>query len=300
MLTIFTTTKDFIGEFDIIQKNALKSWRALSEDIEIILIGESIGGQEVAKNIDGKYLTKVKMSHENTPTIGGLFEIAEANGKYDILCYVNADIILPGSLLNVLEVLKMNKKRFLAVGHRWDLDVNESIDFKRSNDTEKFWSYAKNKSIQHAPTGIDYFIFRKNTFKNIPPLTIGRPGWDNWLLWKTRRMRVPLIDLSDGIFAIHQNHSYNFKGFESKNDVLSSNDGLLNRQVIGGNTLNLLDANYYYSNSSIKKNNTKEFKNRNLGKLPVIFPELSFLLTIYKKIYRRLISFKLKRIFSFL
>ena len=69
-------------------------------------------------------------------------------------------------------------------------------------------------------------------------------------------MRIPLIDLSNGIFAIHQNHSYNFKGFESKNDVLNSNDGLLNQQEIGENTLNLLDANYYYSNSSIKKNNT--------------------------------------------
>ena len=287
MITIFTTTKDFIGEFDIIQKNALKSWRALSEDIEIILIGESIGGQEVAKNIDGKYLTKVKMSHENTPTIGGLFEIAEANGKYDILCYVNADIILPESILNVIEVLKKNKKRFLAVGHRWDLDINESIDFKRSNDTEKFWSYAKNKSIKHAPTGIDYFIFRKNTFKNIPPLTIGRPGWDNWLLWKTRRMRVPLIDLSDRIFAIHQNHSYNFKGFESKNDVLSSNDSSLNLQVIGENTLNLLDANYKINNGKIKKNNDPAFINRNLGKLPIIFPELSSILTLYKKIYRR-------------
>ena len=145
MLTIFTTTKDFIGEFDIIQKNALQSWRALSEDIEIIIIGESIGGQEVAKNVDGKYITKVKTSHENIPTIGGLFETAEANGKYDILCYVNADIILPGSLLYALEVLKEINKRFLAVGHRWDLDVNESIDFKGSNDIKKFWSYAKNK-----------------------------------------------------------------------------------------------------------------------------------------------------------
>ena len=300
MLTIFTTTKDFIGEFDIIQKNALQSWRALSEDIEIIIIGESIGGQEVAKNVDGKYITKVKTSHENIPTIGGLFETAEANGKYDILCYVNADIILPGSLLYALEVLKEINKRFLAVGHRWDLDVNESIDFKGSNDIEKFWSYAKNKSIKHAPTGIDYFIFRKNTFKNIPPLAIGRFGWDNWLLWKARRMRIPLIDLSNGIFAIHQNHSYNFKGFESKNDVLNSNDGLLNQQEIGENTLNLLDANYYFSKRSIKKNNSKEFKNRNLGKLHMIFPELSFLLTIYKKIYRRLISLKLKRVFSLL
>ena len=88
---------------------------------------------------------------------------------------------------------------------------------------------------------------------------------------------------------VHQNHSYNFKGFESKNDVLNSNDGLLNQREIGENTLNLLDSNYYFSRSSIKKNNSKEFKNRNLGKLSIIFPELSFLFVIYKKIYRRFI-----------
>ena len=292
MITIFTTTKDFIGEFNTIQKNALLSWRSLSEDIEIFIIGESSGAEEIAKIIGGKYIPKVETSINNIPTIEGLFKIAEEKGQYDILCYLNADIILPISFIRVIEILKEIKKKFLAVGYRWDLDVSNEIDFKQADVVEKFWSFAHAKSIKHAPTGIDYFIFRKKTFKKIPSLAIGRFGWDNWLLWKARRMRIPLIDLSDGIFAVHQNHSYSFKGFKSKNDVLKSDDGIVNKKKINEKTLNLLDANYFLHGNSIKKNNTVHFINRNLGKLPKIFPELSIFIKIYKKVFRKLIKFK--------
>ena len=42
MITIFSTPKDFDGEFEIIQKNAMSSWRAISKDIEIIIMGDVI------------------------------------------------------------------------------------------------------------------------------------------------------------------------------------------------------------------------------------------------------------------
>ena len=38
----------------------------------------------------------------------------------------------------------------------------------------------------------------------------------------------------------------------------------------------------------VKKKDSEEFVNRNLGKLPIIFPEFSTLLVIYKKTYRRI------------
>ena len=40
MITIFCTPKNFEGIFDIIQKNALRSWRNLSDDLEIIIFGK--------------------------------------------------------------------------------------------------------------------------------------------------------------------------------------------------------------------------------------------------------------------
>ena len=47
MITIFCTPKNFEGIFDIIQKNAIRrSWRYLSEDLEIIIFGKSKGSKK--------------------------------------------------------------------------------------------------------------------------------------------------------------------------------------------------------------------------------------------------------------
>lgn len=287
MLTIFTTPKDFIGEFNIIQYNALNSWRALSQEIEIILIGDSLGTSEAAKSIKAKHIKDVEQSSKGTPTLSGLFQIAQETAQNNILCYVNADIIMPESILDVINALQARKGKFMAVGYRWDLDVTDSVHFIDDEVRTNFWSEANKNTQKHACTGIDYFIFRKGTFQYLPRLAIGRFGWDNWLLWKSRRMRIPLIDVSDEIFAIHQNHSYEFKEFKEKSDIISGSEGQNNQKITDGNTLNLLDANYYMVNGKIEKKQSKEYINRNLGKLPTIFPEFSFPLNLYKKFYRK-------------
>ena len=291
MITIFTTPKDFKNEFEIIQKNAINSWRALSNDIEIIIMGNSFGAKEVADSIKAIYIKNVPSSESDVPTLPGLFKTAEKSARYELLCYINADIILPKNFLDVINLLKKNGKNFLAVGHRWDLKVKKEINFYDSKMNNTFWNYAKIYSKKHAPTGIDYFIFKKNTFKNIPDLVIGRFCWDNWLLWYARRKFMALIDLSSLIFAIHQNHTYLFQTFKSSSDVELSRDGLLNKKLIKNRGLNLLDTNFIFKNKKLKKKDSEEFVNRNLGKLPIIFPEFSSLLVIYKKTYRRIKNF---------
>ena len=99
---------------------------------------------------------------------------------------------------------------------------------------------------------------------------------------------MALIDLSLSVFAIHQNHTYVFKGFKSPSAVELSKDGLLNKKIIKDRALNLLDTNYVFKNGTVKKKSSRVFINRNLGKLPIIFPEFGALLVIYKKTYRRI------------
>ena len=287
MITLFSTHKNFTGIFDIIQTNALNNWRSISPDIQIIIIGNSKGSKEIASSINADYVPEVKCSPEGTPLLEDLFRIAQSRARNPIMIYVNADIILPKNFLDVVNILSMQSKKFMAVGHRWDLDVVKKINFNDEKECKIFWSYANKKSKKHACTGIDYFIFRKSTFKILPSLAIGRFGWDNWLLWKVRSMRIPLIDLSNEIFAIHQEHSYCYDDFKSKSDILNSDDGKNNQEKTDGKTLNLLDTNYHLVNGEIEKKRSREYTNRNLGKLPIIFPEVSLPLTIYKKLYRK-------------
>ena len=60
-------------------------------------------------------------------------------------------------------------------------------------------------------------------------------------------------------------------------------------EMHGDKVLNLLDADFSTVNGKIEKKTSKEYVYRNLGKLSIIFPEFSSVLTIYAKLYRMLL-----------
>ena len=88
MITIFTTTKDFTGIYEIIQMNALKSWRYISPDIEIIIFGDSKGSKEAAKVINAKYIPDIKYSPYHTPILSDLLYRTDTISKYSLIMEV--------------------------------------------------------------------------------------------------------------------------------------------------------------------------------------------------------------------
>jgi hypothetical protein len=60
----------------------------------------------------------------------------------------------------------------------------------------------------HPPSGIDYFVFRRGLWREIPPFAVGRTMWDNWLIYSARARRVPVVDATASVMAVHQNHDY--------------------------------------------------------------------------------------------
>src|SRR5437762_1127846 len=58
---------------------------------------------------------------------------------------------------------------------------------------------------------IDYFVFSKGLYyQKAPEFVIGRPGWDNWLIWFALSSRAAVVDLSSDVCAVHQNHDYSY------------------------------------------------------------------------------------------
>ena len=284
MITIFATPKNFKGIFNIIQNNALNSWRALSPEIQIIIFGDSKGSEEAADEINGEYIPDVRSSPRGVPYLSDLFYQAEKISKYPILVFINADIILPENFLAPIPIIERRFKKFLMVGHRWNINLMDIVNFNDQKESEIFWKDAQKKSIKHACTGIDYFVFRKNSFTNLPDFAIGRPGFDNWILWNARRHFIPLIDVSNEVMALHQNHDYRVY---TDPKLFPDPDTLSNKKLHQDRILNLLDTNYHLVNGKIEKKRSREFINRNLDKLPIIFPEISIPLKIYKKLYRK-------------
>lgn len=206
MLTIFTVPKPFRGHIGVIQTNAIRSWVSLHPVCEVILFGDEEGTVELASELGLRHTPAMGRSEYGTPLVNSIFSIAQDIASHQLICYVNADIILMSDFLPALQ--HVHKYPFLMVGQRWDIELNEAVNF---NDTE--WEFRLRTHLAehgklHSKSGIDYFVFSRGLYSDIPPLAIGRTGWDNWLIYRARSLKVPVIDASKAITAIHQNHDY--------------------------------------------------------------------------------------------
>ncbi|MBA7586253.1 hypothetical protein ES708_28249 [subsurface metagenome] len=231
MLTIFTAPKSFYGHIGVIQTNAIRSWLLLCPECEIILFGGEEGIAEVATKFGIRHISDVECSEYGTPLVSSIFRIAQDIASHQLMCYVNADIILMSDFL--LAVQRFYKYPYLMVGQRWDLDLKKPVDF----DKHDWEAYLRERVAMHGKlhsrSGIDYFVFPRGLYDDIPPLTIGRPGWDNWMIYQTRSLKVPVIDATKVITAIHQSHDYSHHP-EGRTGVFEGPEKKRNIELMGG------------------------------------------------------------------
>lgn len=275
MLTLFTMPKTFKGHIDVIQRNAIRSWLALRPACEIILLGNDEGTAEVAHEFGLRHVSEISCNEYGTPLVSDVFEQAERAASHDLLCYVNADIILLSDFLPAVERVARHKRRFLVVGQRWDLDVFEPLDFSVADCESHLRQLVADRAVLHPPSGIDYFAFSGGLWEHIPPFAIGRTAWDNWLIYSARVRRAAVIDATPGIMAIHQNHDYRHVsgGFEG---AWNGPEAIRNREVAGDSRkwFTLLDANWLLTSRGLRRARSPEHLQRALRTLPLLHPRL--------------------------
>lgn len=207
MLTIFSCPKPFKGHIGTIQRNAIRSWRLLDPAIEIILVGNEEGTAKIAEEFGIRHIPDVAVNEYGTPFVRDIFHEAQKYAKFDILCYVNTDIILLKDFTDAVKRVERGQKPFLLVGQRWDLRVDELMvctDNWQVGLREK----VKASGTLHSKYAIDYFVFRGDFLEEMPPFVIGRPRWDNWVVFQARMEKVNVIDATPVVCAIHQKHDY--------------------------------------------------------------------------------------------
>lgn len=211
MLTLFSTPKPFIGHIDIIQRNAIQSWRHLDPDVEVILFGDEPGAAEVARELNIRHEPAVERNPHGTKYLAPIFDRAQEIARHDVLCYVNCDIVFLPDFRAAIERTVQRFERFLMVGQRWDTDIRDPIDFSQQGWEVAIRNRALDANHQRPPQWIDFFVFSRGLYrKKIPRFVIGRPGWDNWLVWFARSSGVRVLDVSSVVLAVHQNHDYSY------------------------------------------------------------------------------------------
>ncbi|GMR10738.1 MAG: hypothetical protein BMS9Abin28_1561 [Anaerolineae bacterium] len=207
-LTIFTSPKPFDDALiATIQRNAIGSWIHQACEVEVMLIGDEIGMAQAAHDLGVRHLTGVEKNEHGTPLINSIFSIADQEASNSLLAYINADILLLDDFLPAVRRSADRFDRFMMVGQRWDLDLDSELSF------ESGWARAMREQLEtsgmlHPPAGSDYFVFPRGQFGRLPPFALGRAGWDNWMIFNARRLVVPVIDATQSITVVHQNHDY--------------------------------------------------------------------------------------------
>ncbi len=207
-ITLFTAVKPF-SDPDTArhQANALRSWAALSPAVEVWVIGDELGASTAAGEAGVNLEPRVVRTAGGTPTIQSLFQVAREAAPSPLLAFANADILLLDDFLPAVRQAAGIGNEFVLVSRRWDLRVDEEIRIVPG------WQQTLRQRVEsearlHPPGGSDVFIFPRSCYRDVPPLAVGRAGWDNWMIFEARRRGWPVIEASGRMTVIHQDHDY--------------------------------------------------------------------------------------------
>jgi hypothetical protein len=252
-LTVFTAPKAFINpHIAIIQRNAIQSWMHLSDQVQVLLLGEEEGLADLARELGIAHLPEVERNPQGTPLLSSMFELARQHSESPYLACVNADVILLPETLDVIDKGSSQIKEFLIVGQRWDLAVKVPLEFKAGWE-EQLRRDLRERGRLHPPSGSDYFIFPRQCFQEMPRFAIGRAGWDNWMFFHARQKGWPVIDATPILPVIHQDHDYShLPGGQPHYRLPETSENI---RLAGGRRaiFTLLDADYTFTDGKSKK-----------------------------------------------
>jgi hypothetical protein len=207
-ITIFATAKPFVGHSRVIQRNALKSWTLLEPRPEIILFGDEQGADKIASELDLRHIPNVKRNEYGTIFLNDMFEQAQRISSTDILVYVNADIILTSDFMPAIDKVKAQFENFLIIGRRSDIGVPVMLDFGVYDWENQLRELVGQSGKLREDCYIDYLVFTRNLWPQIPDFLVGRVAWDNGLVYMALNSNKPIVDATKANLVIHQNHDY--------------------------------------------------------------------------------------------
>ena len=207
ILTIFTTFKDSYNK-SYIYKNTIRNWGLMSPDVIPVLftdMNESSSVVEYARQMKWHIFPVPKRSDGGIPILRHMFLEAQRLFDTPFYGYANGDILfdrgLPDTIHGLIR-LKKNLTNVLVVGQRknWNIKWQQNV-----TALEEIGQYAKSARLFMA-CAQDYFISTRNGYpwSTIPDFVVGRVAYDNWLVVTALTRKIPLVDATRTLTALHQ------------------------------------------------------------------------------------------------
>jgi len=229
VITFLASPKAFKDIADFNQRNAIQSWLAIHPDVEVILYGDSPGTDTVCEEYNLLYVPDIEANSSGIPFFGAIAEHARVHAKYDTQVYLNCDILMTSSVIEAAKSVGL--PQFLMVGQRIDLGEGVRFDLCDKGWKNELAELVKQNRVElHWPSGMDYFVFTRGMWAKLPPLVIGRAVYDSALMAYCFRQRIPIIDATFAVIALHQFHDYgHITG--GRNEVFLGKEALDNRNL---------------------------------------------------------------------
>ena len=227
MITFLTSPKPFTGIASIQQTKAIRNWQGLGDNVEVILYGDSPRTAAACRELGIRHVPDIKATEQGIPYFEAIAAHAAEHASYDIQVYLNCDILLTSHILKAIKRIPFAD--FLMIGQRIDLKEGVEVDAAGIGNPEQLMMLADAGLISlHTPGGSDYFAFRRGMWTDLPPVVIGRGGYDNALIAYCLQRHIPVIDSTLTVPALHQFHDYGhaaggadevFKGDDAKRNL---------------------------------------------------------------------------------
>lgn len=297
MLTIFTTPKPFEGHIDSIQRNAIRSWTLLEPRPEIIVFGDESGAGEACGELGVTHVKEVERNEYGIPLVSDLFYRAQRMAENDLVCYVNADIILFSDFMDAVRRLE-GIPVFLMIGRRWGIDIKGSLHFERPDWEHELKERINEEGFLGTDYGIDYFLFTRHLYREIPPLALGRMYWDNWLVFRAKQSKALIVDATEAVTALHQEHDYRHIDALTMYEALMMPEAKRNLRLTGGagHNISISSASMLLTREGLRRQKWSNYLTiQGLKPILVTNPILGFFFRIIWRIYEPIFRVKISR-----
>jgi len=253
MITFITAFKNFIGSDRAAQRSAIWSWersriKAIAPNNESFIKANCRDFSNV-ELLDNVVTARSKGFNNSCPLLNDLIRSALDLIETPMVAFINGDIIIDKNFkLYLSNIISDHGYDIFLSGTRFDIDLKFEI-----NTEEKYSSFLedlnKRAVIYNECNSADIFITSKSLFhkmaEDMPPLVLGRYGWDNWIHFWAVANNLPCFNCTNSLITIHCRHDHSHISHQEKKSGRKAPSSvynlthLRNMQNVYGNTVRI-------------------------------------------------------------
>ena len=220
LLTLFTTWKPGM-ESSAVYNNTVNMWSKLQPRVKLVFFGNKSDISAHAKSIGWSVLPVTETKCNGTPVLSRMFKDVYKKYNTPFYGFANGDILFDNGLIDTLQATKgwsyyNQNKTVLLSGRRIDMYLDTIKNFDLLYKDVAAFSLSGAISYGYAA---DFFITTKYfPWDKIPDFVVGRPQYDNYLLYMSRQYFVYTIDATMSVVALHQRTKAREKNYDECNE----------------------------------------------------------------------------------